>query len=135
MRYLFICLVLVSSISIFSCKDKNECSAGDPIDEMIIGTWKLESEFNPWTNETVYPDQEGYTLTIRYKENGTYQLKDSRQPNTETGTYAILRSAVEDCGVEMCMVFFEGSLYSITCDKLIYDSTPVDGPRLVYSKQ
>lgn len=135
MRYLFISLALVCSIAIFSCKDKSDCSAGDQPDQIIIGTWELESVYNPWTDETTYPEEEGYTLTIRFKENDTYQLKDSRQPDTETGTYALLRSATEDCIADLCMGLFEGSRYSITCDQLVDDSTPVDGLRKVFSRK
>lgn len=119
----------------FSCKNKSDCDAGDSVELIIIGTWELKSEFNPWTGETTYPDEEGYTLTITYNDDNTYELIDSREPDVETGTYTVLNSAVEDCNTDMCMGFFEGSPYSITCDQLIYDSTPVDGPRQVYERK
>ena len=120
----------------FSCKDKDSCSAGDLPSEMIVGTWELKSVYNPFVNETTYPGQEGYTVTITFKENNTYQLKDSREPDTETGSYKVRTDRQESCSADKCIdIFSDASSYSITCNELIHDITPVDGPLNTYVRQ
>ena len=135
MRCYTLLFALTLSMSIISSKDKGNCDAGDPIEKIIIGTWELKSVFNPWTGETTYPVEAGYTVTITYNDDGTYELIDSRETDIETGTYLVYDSPVIDCAADMCISVIEGSAYTITCDQLIYDNTPVDGPRLVYERK
>lgn len=137
MERLSLLLFLFITFGSTSCKkeDKAHCNVNDGPAEMIVGTWELESTFNPWTNETTDPDDEGYSVVISYLSDGTFIHDDSRETGVETGTYQVITDRTVSCTANECIYLFDqGTSYTITCDQLIYDSTPVDGPRNVYTR-
>lgn len=131
----FGCLFLLLSLASCKKEEHSQCNSQDRPAELILGAWDLKSIYNPWSNETTYPEEEGYSVVVSYLSDGTYILDDTRQPLIDTGTYEVISDMTVNCRADECIYMSEqGSFYVITCDSLIKDSTPVDGPRKVYSR-
>lgn len=126
-------IVLLMSLSFVACKkdnkgDKTNCGATNT--EKITGTWTLTEAFNPWTQQDESATA-GVYKELEFQASGTLIMRDTDNNDTANETWELNA----DNPNELITVAGGWYSYSVNCDSLILDSTPVDGPRYSYVRQ
>lgn len=139
MRYWYIVLFGTIAASLVSCsKEVNskpvDCSEADA-EQLVAGSWKLYTIFNPLTNETVLTKNTGEEEIITFNVNNSYKLVNN-DGNEDAGTWKVDNLEPGFCdGVDICISEQQDLGWYIDCDELVYDLTPVDGPRKTYKRR
>jgi len=90
----------------------------------VVGRWRWLRSWNPWTNTTITPEHPDDNILI-LRDDLTWE-NIVVGVGTSTGTYTIETVA------GAIVVVGQYWDYTLFGDGLIHDSTPVDGPRVVY---
>lgn len=107
-----------------ACDDDATRSDSRSEDE-IVGQWAWLSSYNPWTDTTTTPADVGYSETLVLGEDGVYTVLRRGQLE-RTGSYTV------DWDADPVVVSLQFTLFELRGNDLIHDSTPVDGPRIIY---
>lgn len=133
--------MLLASVLLFtfSCKEKKEeCDTDTAAEELILGTWELYSYSGGIAGAgPFFPADEGYTVTLHFRSDGTYQIDDSRTTNSVNGSYVLVSDFNAGCNTDLCVFIIQNNdgTLALDCDELMYAEAGVlDGFTYVYRR-
>lgn len=115
------------------------CTDSSSREDRIIGCWLLLSTYDPWQNQTYYPSVDSATETLVFKVDSAVRYFDSRG-HDYNWTYEFRRFDNQPGNQGPDSEYYlwienAQNWFTLTCDTLVIDNTPVDGSRKVYAKE
>lgn len=129
-RFLLLALLTVSFAACDKDNNNNKTNCGTSVEDKLTATWTLTEAFNPWTQQDDIANA-GVYKELEFQSGGTLIMRDTGNGDTQTDTWELNA----DNPNELITVAGGWYSYTVNCDSLVLDGTPVDGHRYTYVRQ
>ena len=122
-KVIVLMLLLVSTVSFYSCSEDKEESNEIPL-SVLVGTWKgtAVKVDNKWIDITDYPYSSSLGFSATFNEDGSYY--GSGAFGNGSGTYSLNGNKIKTyVGGELYMTYYVKSWTSTTAELTIKDKT------------